>query len=99
MEDLSYTYLHCDLLDRVILTIVTLKVKSPHVNMHEHYVQKEVFLRVENFNIERDFERGFEKGDVHVVIIVELTTIEIKLYVCIKLIHVQFLHFLTSFKL
>jgi hypothetical protein len=35
MEDLSYAYLHCDLLDRASLTIIILRVKSPSTKMHE----------------------------------------------------------------
>jgi hypothetical protein len=35
MEDPNYAYFHCDLLDKVALTIITLKVKSPHIEMHE----------------------------------------------------------------
>ncbi len=35
MEDLGYAYLHCDLLDKAIITTIVLKVKSPHINMHE----------------------------------------------------------------
>ncbi len=35
MENPNYKYLHYDLLDRVVLTIITLKVKSPHIKMHE----------------------------------------------------------------
>jgi hypothetical protein len=35
MEDLSYAYLHCDLLGMAILTTITLRVKSPHMDMHE----------------------------------------------------------------
>jgi hypothetical protein len=35
MEDLGYAYLHCDLLDKVALTTITLRVKSPHIKMHE----------------------------------------------------------------
>jgi hypothetical protein len=31
MEDLGYEYLHCDLLDRTVLTIIILRVKSPHM--------------------------------------------------------------------
>jgi hypothetical protein len=33
MEDPNYAYLHCDLLNKVALTIITLKVKSPHIEM------------------------------------------------------------------
>jgi hypothetical protein len=35
MEDPSYAYLHCDLLDKATLTIITLKVKSLYIEMHE----------------------------------------------------------------
>ncbi len=31
MEDPGYAYLHCDLLDRAALTIITLKVKLPYI--------------------------------------------------------------------
>jgi hypothetical protein len=34
MEDPSYAYLHCDLLDKVALTTITLRVKSHHIEMH-----------------------------------------------------------------
>jgi hypothetical protein len=35
MEDPSYAYLHCDLLDRAALTTITLRVKLPYIQMHE----------------------------------------------------------------
>jgi hypothetical protein len=35
MEDANYAYLHCDLLDKATLTIINLRVKSPHIEMHE----------------------------------------------------------------
>ncbi len=35
MEDPSYAYLHCDLLDKEILTTITFKIKSLHIDMHE----------------------------------------------------------------
>jgi hypothetical protein len=34
-----------------------------------------MFVKVENFGIESNFQRGFEKGDMHVVITIELMTI------------------------
>jgi hypothetical protein len=40
MEDLGYAYLHCDLLDRVALTTITLRVKSHHIEMHEQHLHK-----------------------------------------------------------
>jgi hypothetical protein len=34
-----------------------------------------MFVKVENFGIESKSKRGFEKGDMHVVITIELMTI------------------------
>jgi len=67
-EDPGYAYLHCDLLERAILTTITLKVKSPHIDMHEQYLQKGMFVRVKIFAIKSKSKKGFEKGDIHVVI-------------------------------
>jgi len=38
MEDPSYAYLHCDLLDMATLTIITLKVTLFHIEMCEQYL-------------------------------------------------------------
>jgi hypothetical protein len=35
MEDPSYAYLHCDLLDKATLITITLRVKLPYIKMHE----------------------------------------------------------------
>jgi hypothetical protein len=35
MKDLSYAYLHYDLLDKATLTTIILRMKSPHIEMHE----------------------------------------------------------------
>jgi hypothetical protein len=43
--------------------------------MHEQYLQECMFMKVKNFNIESKFKKRFEKGDMHVVIIIELTII------------------------
>jgi hypothetical protein len=75
MEDLGYAYLYCDLLDKATLIIVTFKVKLSHIDMHEQYLKKGMFVKVKVFNIESKFKRGFEKDDMHVVIIVESMTI------------------------
>jgi hypothetical protein len=59
MEDLNYAHLHCDLLNKVALTIITLKgVKSPHKNIHEQYLQNCMFVCVKNFGIESTFPKG-----------------------------------------
>jgi len=67
MEDLVYAYLYCDLLSMVVLITISFKVKSLHIDMYEQYLQKCMFVKVENFH--------FEKGDMHVVITVESMTI------------------------
>jgi hypothetical protein len=74
MEDPCYTYLDCDLLNNATLTIITIKVKSSHIKMNEHHMQKCMFVKVNFFRIESKSKRGFEKDDMHVIII-ELTTI------------------------
>ncbi len=38
MEDPSYAYLHRDLLDRAILTTITLRVKLHYIEMHEQHL-------------------------------------------------------------
>jgi hypothetical protein len=38
MEDPSYAYLYCDLLNKIVLTKITLKVKSFHIKMHEQHL-------------------------------------------------------------
>jgi hypothetical protein len=38
-------------------------------------MQKDMFVKVENFGIESKSKRGFEKGDMHVVITIESMTI------------------------
>jgi hypothetical protein len=59
MEDLNYAHLHCDLLDKVALTTITLKgVKSPHRNIHEQYLPKCMFVWVKNFGIESTCPKG-----------------------------------------
>jgi hypothetical protein len=75
MEYLGYAYLHCDLLDKIVMTKITLRVKSLHIKMHEQHLQKGMFARVENFNIESKSKKGFEKGDMHVVITIKSITI------------------------
>jgi hypothetical protein len=74
MEYLSYAYLHCDLLDNVVLTTITLRVKSPHIQIQEQHLQKGIFVKVEIFCIESKSKRGFEKRDMHVVNMIESTT-------------------------
>jgi hypothetical protein len=75
MKNLGYAYLHYNSLDMATLTIITLRVKSPYIKMHEPHLQENMFVKVDNFGIQSKFKRGFEKGDMHVVITIESTTI------------------------
>jgi hypothetical protein len=68
-------YLHCDLLNEATLTTITLRMKSPHVKMHEQHLQKGMFVGMENFGIESKSKKVFEKCDMHFVITIESTTI------------------------
>ncbi len=43
--------------------------------MHEQFLKKDMFVRVDNFDIESKFKKGFEKDNMNVVIIVESMTI------------------------
>jgi hypothetical protein len=54
MNDPYYVYLYCELLDIIGLITITLRVKSPHIQMHEN-VQKGLYVKVENFGIEVRF--------------------------------------------
>jgi hypothetical protein len=40
MEYPSYAYLHCDLLNKVILNMLILRVKSPHIEMNEQLLEE-----------------------------------------------------------
>ncbi len=75
MKDLSYANLHCVVLNMVALTIILFRVKLSHIDMHEWYLQKGMFVKVKFFGIESKSKRGFEQGDMHVVITIELMTI------------------------
>jgi hypothetical protein len=52
MEDPCYSYLHFDLLDKITLTMVTLEVKLPFIELHELFLQNGIYVKLENFGIE-----------------------------------------------
>ncbi len=52
MEHLGYAYLHCDLLNRETLVIIILKVKLSYIEKNEHHLQKGMFVKIKNFEIE-----------------------------------------------
>jgi hypothetical protein len=59
---------------------------------------KGMFIKVKNFNIESKSKKRFEKGDMHVVIIVELTMIVSPIiYFELKLVpmffHMDYIHY------
>jgi hypothetical protein len=74
MEYPSYAYLHCDLLNRVIMRSF-LRVKSPHIEMNEQLLKKKMYVKVEFSYIKSKSKWSFEKGDMHIIITVESTTI------------------------
>jgi hypothetical protein len=43
--------------------------------MNEHLLQKGMHVRMNFFGIESKSKQGFKKGDMHIVIIIELITI------------------------
>jgi UDP-N-acetylenolpyruvoylglucosamine reductase len=51
IEDLGYAYLHSNFLDKVALTIITLRVNLSYIDMHEQHLQKGMFVRVNFFGI------------------------------------------------
>jgi hypothetical protein len=52
MENPCYLYLHFDLLDRITLTVVTLRVKLYLIELHELFLQNGIYVKVEIFGIE-----------------------------------------------
>jgi hypothetical protein len=73
--DPSYAYLQYDLLDNVVFITIILSAKSPHIELCEQHLRKGMLVKVNNVGIESKFKKVFEKGDIHVVIIIQLTTI------------------------
>jgi len=59
----------------VVLNIIILKVKFLYIKLHELHLQKGIFVMVENFGIESKSKKGFEKGDMHIVITIKSITI------------------------
>jgi hypothetical protein len=68
IKDLGYAYSHCELLNKATLTTIMLKIKSPHIKMHEHFLQKNMYVRVEKFGIKSKFKSGFNKDDMTIII-------------------------------
>jgi hypothetical protein len=75
MDDLSHAYLYCELLDLIRLIMITLCVTSPHIQMHENVLQNVLYDRLNFIGIEARFQRGFEKKDMPIILMVESTII------------------------
>jgi hypothetical protein len=61
MKNLRYAYLHCDLLDKVALTTIALKLKLVHIKTHEQHLQKNMFIKVKLFSIASKFKGVLKK--------------------------------------
>ncbi len=68
LKDLGYPYLYCELLNKATLTIIMLKIKSMHIKMHGHFLQKNMYVKVEKFGIKSKFKSGFNKNDMTIII-------------------------------
>jgi hypothetical protein len=62
MDDWGYTYFYYELFDQIGLTTITLHVKSPHIQMHENVFQKELYVRVEFFELRLGLKGGLKKN-------------------------------------
>ena len=73
-KQLKFTYLHCDVIDRLGLTTVTVSLKTPEIEQHQAKFHVGLVLHIENFDVSLKSEKSFEKGDMSVAIKIESTT-------------------------
>ena len=77
-KQFKLAYLHCDVIDRLGLTTVTVNLKSPKIEQHQARFHVGSVLRIENFGVSLKSEKSFEKGDMLVAIKIEsITTINV----------------------
>jgi hypothetical protein len=62
MDDLGYVYFYCELFDQVGLTIITLFVKSFHIEIHEMCSKKGCMSRLRISKLRLGVRRGLKKG-------------------------------------
>jgi hypothetical protein len=74
MEDPGYAYFHCDLLDRVVLTIITWRWIASYRYAWTTFVERHI-CEGESFWHWIKVQTRFWKCDMHVVIIIESRTI------------------------
>jgi len=96
MDDSSYAYIYCGILNRVGLTMITVQVKSPHIQMHENVFQKWLYVKVNNFGIEVRSQRGFEKGNMPIILTVECITIVLSIITFEPTLIPMFFHLIFS---
>ncbi len=75
IDDPSYAYLYCEFFDAIGSTTITLRVKSPHIHVHEQLFQKGFYVRIENFGIKAKSQQRFKKGDMLILIMIKSKTI------------------------
>jgi hypothetical protein len=96
MDDSSYAYIYCELLDWVGLIMISLRVKSPHIQMHENVLQKWLYVKVKNFGIEVGSQRGFEKGNMSIILAMESITIVLSITTFEPTLIPMFFHLIFS---
>ena len=74
-KQLKFAYLHCDVIDRLGLTTVTVSLKTPEIEQHQAKFHVRSVLHIENFGVSMKSEKSFEKGDMPVAIKIESTTV------------------------
>jgi hypothetical protein len=79
--------------------MITLQFKSPHIQMHENVFQKWLYVKVKNFGIEVRFQRGFENGDMPIILTVESITIVLSITTFEHALIPMFFHLIFSKKL
>jgi hypothetical protein len=75
LEDPSYVILHCNLLDNATLTTIVSKMKSPRMELHDHFLPKKHVCEGRKFWCRIKILKGFEKNDVPIIITIESMTI------------------------
>jgi hypothetical protein len=68
--------------------------------MDENVLQKRLYVKVENFGIDIRFQKGFEKGDIPIILMVESNTIVSSITTFEHVLTPMFFHpyFLKEFK-
>ena len=77
-KQLKFPYLHCDVINRLGLTTVTVSLKTPEIEQHQARFHIGLVLHIENFGVSLKSEKSFEKGDMPIAIKIEsITTVNV----------------------